>query len=87
MRESNYSDMTHSGHANPMQSTTASPVEVPGPSASMAPSGIQNQYSMIGKSIVIKGEIAAADPVYVYGCVEGSINAPQHRVTIAREGR
>jgi len=47
---------------------------------------VANQYSMIGKSIVIKGEIVAADPVYVYGTVEGSINAPAHRVTIGKEG-
>jgi cytoskeletal protein CcmA (bactofilin family) len=46
----------------------------------------QNQHSVIGKSIVIKGEIASSDPVYVYGRVEGSISAPAHRVTIGREG-
>jgi cytoskeletal protein CcmA (bactofilin family) len=45
-----------------------------------------NQYSMIGKSIVIKGEILASDPVYVYGSVEGSITAPAHRVTVGKEG-
>jgi len=50
-------------------------------------SSAANQYSMIGKSIVIKGEIVAADPVYVYGSVEGSINAPAHRVTVGKEGR
>ncbi len=42
---------------------------------------------MIGKSIVIKGEIVASDPVYVYGSVEGLITAPAHRVTIGKEGR
>jgi len=42
---------------------------------------------MIGKSIKIKGEIVASDPVYVYGSVEGSISAPEHRVTIGKEGR
>jgi cytoskeletal protein CcmA (bactofilin family) len=42
---------------------------------------------MIGKSISIKGEIVASDPVYVYGSVEGSINAPEHRVTVGKEGR
>ena len=36
---------------------------------------------------MIKGEIVASDPVYVYGSVEGSINAPEHRVTIGKEGR
>ena len=46
----------------------------------------QNQYTMIGKSIRIKGEIAATDPIYIYGSVEGSISAPAHRVTIGKEG-
>lgn len=48
---------------------------------------VASQHSLIGKSIVIKGEILAADPIYVYGSVEGSINAPEHRVTIGKEGR
>lgn len=47
----------------------------------------QNPESMIGKSIVIKGEITASAPLHVYGRVEGSINAPEQRVTIAREGK
>jgi len=46
-----------------------------------------NEYSMIGKSIVVKGEIAASDPLYIYGRVEGLINAPAHRVTIGKEGK
>lgn len=46
----------------------------------------QNQESLIGKSIVIKGEITASDALYVYGSVEGLINAPAHRVTIGKEG-
>jgi cytoskeletal protein CcmA (bactofilin family) len=46
----------------------------------------QNQYTMIGKSIRIKGEIAACDPIYIYGSVEGTVSAPAHRVTIGKEG-
>ena len=56
------------------------------PNASPLASTTQNQYTMIGKSIRIKGEIDASDPVYIYGSVEGSINAPAHRVTIGKEG-
>ena len=73
---------THMQNGNPAQPAGASPVEMPA-----SPNSGANQYSMIGKSIVIKGEIVAADPVYVYGTVEGSINAPAHRVTIGKEGR
>lgn len=47
----------------------------------------QSQESVIGKSIVIKGEIAASGPLYVYGKVEGLINAPAHRVTVGENGK
>src|ERR1700751_4985360 len=72
---------TQSTDANPVQPATSSEIPTPRGVSSGA-----NQYSMIGKSIQIKGEIVAADPVYVYGSVEGSINAPAHRVTIGKEG-
>jgi cytoskeletal protein CcmA (bactofilin family) len=71
---------TQSANANSVQAPASSLAEMPNSSAA-------NQYSMIGKSIRIKGEIVASDPVYVYGTVEGSINAPEHRVTIGKEGR
>jgi cytoskeletal protein CcmA (bactofilin family) len=47
----------------------------------------EKQHSMIGKSIVIKGEITASDPLFVYGRVEGSIKAPAQRVTVGKEGK
>ena len=50
-------------------------------------SAIQCENSTVGKSIVIKGDIATSDPLYVYGCVDGTISAPEHRVTIGREGK
>jgi cytoskeletal protein CcmA (bactofilin family) len=56
------------------------------PNATPLASTTQNQYTMIGKSIRIKGEIAASDPIYIYGSVEGSINASAHRVTVGKEG-
>jgi cytoskeletal protein CcmA (bactofilin family) len=71
---------TQSANANSVQAPASSLAEMPNSSAA-------NQYSMIGKSIVIKGEIVSSDPVYVYGSVEGSINAPAHRVTVGKEGR
>jgi cytoskeletal protein CcmA (bactofilin family) len=67
------------------QPADANPVE-PETSTSRVISAGANQYSMIGKSIKIKGEITASDPVYVYGSVEGSIHAPEHRVTVGKEG-
>ncbi len=46
----------------------------------------QTQYTMIGKSIRIKGEITGSDPIYIYGSVEGTIDASAHRVTVGKEG-
>lgn len=48
---------------------------------------VEKQHSMIGKSIVVKGEITASDPLYVYGRVEGTIKAPAQRVTVGKEGK
>lgn len=56
------------------------------PNASSLASTNQNQYTMVGKSIRIKGEITATDPIYIYGSIEGSINADAHRVTVGKEG-
>jgi cytoskeletal protein CcmA (bactofilin family) len=42
---------------------------------------------MIGKCITIKGEIAASEPLYVLGNVEGMIHAPNDRVTVGKEGK
>jgi cytoskeletal protein CcmA (bactofilin family) len=53
----------------------------------MVPTATQNQHSTIGKSIVIKGEITASDPLHIDGRVEGLINAPAQRVTIGKAGR
>ena len=69
-----------------MQNGNAAQPAGASPEVSANPNSGANQYSMIGKSIVIKGEITASDPVYVYGTVEGLINAPAHRVTIGKEG-
>lgn len=82
---------TFSDSKMPQSANANNRVELPTSSLSdnSAPvnSSAANQYSMIGKSIVIKGEITASDPVYVYGSVEGSIIAPEHRVTVGKEGR
>src|SRR3974390_2901073 len=80
------SKMPQSTPSNTIQPPSPSLAENPGPPRA-ASSAKSSQHSMIGKSIVIKGEIACSDPLYIDGCVEGLINAPAHRVTIGREGR
>jgi cytoskeletal protein CcmA (bactofilin family) len=41
----------------------------------------------IGRTLVIKGEITGAEPLYVDGRVEGKIIMPESRVTIGRNGK
>ena len=87
MWTSSDSKMQESARARTIQPPTASVTEISGTPARVAPSSTQSQHSMIGKSIVIKGEIAGSDPLYIEGCVEGSISAPAQRVTVGREGK
>jgi len=42
---------------------------------------------MIGKSLVIKGEITGSESVQIDGTVEGSIMLPDDRVTVGPSGR
>jgi cytoskeletal protein CcmA (bactofilin family) len=76
-----------SNPADAVQPPAQSVVEMPGTATRAAHSPTLSQHSTIGKSIVIKGEIAATDPVYIYGTVEGSVSAPAHRVTVGKEGK
>ena len=72
------------------QPQTPSPAETPGTPVRAASSSAtlnNNQHSFIGKSVVIKGEIEASDAIYIYGRVEGLINAPAHRVTVGKDGK
>ena len=73
------SNMPHTAQGNGNQ--PPSPAGTPG-----TPARVESQYSMIGKSMVIKGEITATDPLHINGRVEGKINAPEQRVTIGKEG-
>jgi cytoskeletal protein CcmA (bactofilin family) len=41
----------------------------------------------IGKSLVFTGEIAGAESLFIDGKVEGSINLPDNRVTVGRNGK
>ncbi len=39
--------------------------------------------SILGKGVVVKGEIHSGEPLTIEGEVQGSINIPEHRLTIA----
>lgn len=79
--------MPQSTSTDTIQQPNPSDSETPGKTARSTPSAAQSQHSTIGKSIAIKGEVTASDPLYVYGRVEGLINAEAQRVTIGKEGK
>jgi cytoskeletal protein CcmA (bactofilin family) len=43
--------------------------------------------SIIGKTLLIKGEITGSGSVHIEGKIEGSIELPEDRVTVGRNGR
>jgi cytoskeletal protein CcmA (bactofilin family) len=46
-----------------------------------------SNHSVIGKSIVIKGEITGTESIHIEGTVDGSIVLPNNRVTVRSSGR
>jgi len=45
------------------------------------------EMTLIGKSVVIKGEISCSEDLYIDGQVEGVIDPKGHRLTIGPNGR
>lgn len=44
------------------------------------------EHAMIGKGVVVRGDVTGADPVYIDGRVEGTIQIPGERVTVGKTG-
>jgi len=51
------------------------------------PPEIPQGPAILGKGVVVRGEIHSREPLTIEGEVEGSINMPEHRLTIAADGR
>ena len=64
-------------NAMPTASNTYTPVKT-----SSAPI----EQATIGRSLVIKGEISGGESLFVDGRIEGTVNIPEHRVTVGRNG-
>jgi cytoskeletal protein CcmA (bactofilin family) len=78
------------------QLVDAAPYSIPDPTRQVRPSNASGpssstlslgDRSTIGKSLLIKGEITGSEPLYIEGTVEGSVNLPDDRVTVGRNGR
>jgi cytoskeletal protein CcmA (bactofilin family) len=52
-----------------------------------APDAARGEVTLIGKSVVIKGELSCSEDLYIDGQVEGPIDAKGNRLTIGPNGR
>jgi cytoskeletal protein CcmA (bactofilin family) len=50
------------------------------------PSTSPVDQATIGRSLVIKGEVSGSESIFIDGRVEGSLNFPDNRVTVGRNG-
>ena len=57
-----------------------------GPTSATKTFSATPEQATIGRSIVIKGEVSGAETLYVDGRIEGTINMPESRVTVGRNG-
>ncbi len=71
----------------PAMSTTSHTSSEPGQAPAPRTAAIGQEQATIGKALVIKGEVTGSESLYVDGIVEGSINLPDHRVTVGRNGQ
>jgi cytoskeletal protein CcmA (bactofilin family) len=62
------------------------PAAPPAPSYTPVKATSPMDQANIGRSLVIKGEITGAESLFIDGRVEGTINFPENRVTIGRNG-
>ena len=44
------------------------------------------EQATIGRTLVIKGEISGGESLFVDGRIDGTVNIPEHRVTVGRNG-
>ena len=51
------------------------------------PAGPDNDQSIIGTAITIKGEVSGGQDMLINGCFEGRLSLPGHTVTVGKEGR
>jgi cytoskeletal protein CcmA (bactofilin family) len=74
--------------------TPAAPAPVNQPAAAAAPPAVETRTTMssrdvvnIGKSVVIKGELAGSEDLTIEGHVEGKIELKDHVLTIGPNGK
>ncbi|MGA3092407.1 MAG: polymer-forming cytoskeletal protein [Terriglobales bacterium] len=63
-----------------------SPNAAPASYTPVRPATSPMDQANIGRSLVIKGEVTGAESLFIDGRIEGTINFPDNRVTIGRNG-
>lgn len=65
------------------------PVREPQPPAAVKPSEpeLPRGVASIGKSVKIKGQIFSREDLYLDGEIEGTVEVPEHRLTVGPHGR
>lgn len=56
-------------------------------SATPSPLGTQSGQAILGKTVIVKGEIHSREALTIEGEVEGTIDLPEHRLTISGAGK
>jgi cytoskeletal protein CcmA (bactofilin family) len=70
----------------PENKNAAPPASNPNTYTPVKASSAPMEQATIGRSLVIKGEISGAESLFVDGRIEGTVNIPEHRVTVGRNG-
>ncbi len=68
--------------APPPAEVSREPAPVPVPQAKPAATEAVRGVAAIGKSVIIKGQILAREDLYLDGEMEGTVEVPEHRLTI-----
>jgi cytoskeletal protein CcmA (bactofilin family) len=72
---------------NHEQERTAEPMTIPRPNGPLSTENAADKGAVIGKSVVIKGEVSGSESLYIEGKIEGMISLPGNRVTVGRSGQ
>ena len=65
----------------------ATPVSTPSVAAKSAEPEMPRGVAAIGKSVVIKGQLFSREDLYLDGEMEGTVEVPEHRLTIGPYGK
>ena len=81
-REEDYTPKPPVAPAAPVEpAREVPPVQAPAPARSAAPEAPRG-VAAIGKSVIIKGQILSREDLYLDGEMEGTVEVPEHRLTI-----